>query len=72
MLDKSPEASLRVLRRAESAIAETSPRRRARSETSMLRNSFVSDFFIIAFTHLTMGFSDASQPIRASVRADPT
>jgi hypothetical protein len=38
----------------------------------MLRNSFVSDFFIIAFTHYPMKISNASQRNGASVRADPT
>src|SRR5262245_39736806 len=46
MLDRSPEASLRVFRKAASAKALTSPRRRARRPKSMFLNALDSFFFI--------------------------
>src|SRR6476620_10111424 len=60
MLDKSPEASLRGLRRAASAIAFTSPRKRDRSPSSMFLQPFDSVFFMSRSKLRLQGWLDRS------------
>src|SRR5262245_36428951 len=57
MLDRSPEASDRVFRRAASAIAVTSPRSRARSDKSIFLNSLASLFFNIRLLRFANQFA---------------
>jgi len=55
MLDRSPLASERVLRRAASAIVVTSPRRRARIVSSAILKGFISATFIPGFIRSSRG-----------------
>jgi hypothetical protein len=67
MLERSPLDSVRVLLSAASAMAETSPRNRARIATKRDLNTFNSDFFIISLRELSMPNIKTGQWIALSI-----